>query len=48
MQKLLQLDLLIDEQKAHEPNPLYALGNVTIQIDNTQSPLGRHTSSTTP
>jgi hypothetical protein len=33
MQKLQQLDLLIDEQKTYEPNPLYALGDVTKQID---------------
>jgi hypothetical protein len=33
MQKLQQLDLLIDEYKIHEPNPLYALGDVTKQID---------------
>jgi hypothetical protein len=24
---------LVDEQKAHEPNPLYAVGDVTKQID---------------
>jgi hypothetical protein len=33
MQKLQQLGLLIDEQKSHEPNPLYTLINVTRQID---------------
>jgi hypothetical protein len=32
MQKLQQLDLLIDEQKAQEPNPLYTFGDVTKQI----------------
>jgi hypothetical protein len=27
--QMLQQDLLIDEQKVDEPNPLYALGNIT-------------------
>jgi hypothetical protein len=32
MQVLLQHNLLIDEQKTIEPNPLYALGNVTKHV----------------
>ena len=29
MQVLLQQDLLIEEQKTNEPNPLYSLANIT-------------------
>jgi hypothetical protein len=32
MQKLRQLDFLIDEQQTHDLNPLYALGDVTKQV----------------
>jgi hypothetical protein len=32
MQKLQQLDLLLGEQHTHEPNTLYALGDVTRQV----------------
>jgi hypothetical protein len=33
IQTLQQHGLLIEEQKMYEPNPLYALGNITKQID---------------
>jgi hypothetical protein len=45
MHTLQQHELLIEEQKIHEPNPLYTLGNVTKQVD-TQSLPGIHTSNT--
>jgi len=32
MQVLQQQNLLIDEQKTNEPNPLYGLANVTKQV----------------
>jgi hypothetical protein len=33
IQTLQQHELLIEEQKIYEPNPLYALGDITKQID---------------
>jgi hypothetical protein len=33
MHTLQQHELLIEEQKIHELNPLYALGGITKQID---------------
>ena len=50
MQLLQQQSLLIDEQKTNEPNPLYALANVTkhvTQLDKTQTQYvsGKHDSN---